>query len=67
MALAINAEDSLREKGDEDMFEKGVEHPGYSQDTVDAVGRDFRGHRPGEPGRLQPAVVPAASRGIADI
>ena len=38
---AINAEDSLREKGDEDMFEKGVEHPGYSQDTVDAVGRDF--------------------------
>ena len=23
------------------MFEKGVEHPGYSQDVVDAVGRDF--------------------------
>ena len=23
---------------DEDMFEKGVEHPGYSKDVVDAVG-----------------------------
>ena len=26
---------------DEEMFEKDVEHPGYSQAVVDAVGRDF--------------------------
>ena len=26
---------------DNEMFDKGVEHPGYSQDVVDAIGGDF--------------------------
>lgn len=41
VAMAAGQNMENYEMIDEEMFDHGVEHPGYSQDVVDAIGRDF--------------------------
>ena len=41
VAMAAGQDMENYEMIDEEMFEKDVEHPGYSKDVVDAIGRDF--------------------------
>ena len=41
VAMAAGQDMENYEMIDEEMFEKDVEHPGYSQAVVDAIGRDF--------------------------
>lgn len=41
VAMAAGQNMENYEMIDEEMFEHGVEHPGYSHDVIEAIGRDF--------------------------